>query len=140
MKKTLFIALCAAMCIMATACHEEPGIFEVGAAGIAPAKSELIGNLSDKGYTITEYDDIYGLDVDGERVYAEKGGKYIDICCGLDEAEAEIVFDCFEDKYSNENYYILARNEYFVYCVSDKGTFNKSGFKSEANIGVQYTK
>lgn len=144
MKKIKLTAICTVLCVTAallgTACGEleEVNINEVGAAGVVPAKAELIENLSGSGYEISEYDDIYGLDADGERVYAEKGRKYIDICYGLGADEAEDVFGEFEDRYENENYYILAKNERFVYCVSDKQTFKKSGFKSTANNGVQY--
>lgn len=33
---------------------------------------------------------------------------------------------------------ILARNENYVYCVSDNSTFSKAGFTSADNVGVQY--
>jgi hypothetical protein len=36
-----------------------------------------------------------------------------------------------------DDFYILARNGNYVYCVSDKQTFSKAGFTSTDNVGTQ---
>lgn len=105
---------------------------------IVPSMEELTDNLTDNGYTVETFDKIYDTNVSGKRVYAEKGSKYIDICYGLDDTSADSVFSAFEDKYVDTDYYILAQNGNYVYCVTDKKTFRKSGFKSTDNIGTQY--
>jgi len=94
--------------------------------------------VPDRGYTVEVFDRIYDTDVSGERVYAEKNGKYIDICYGLDDESAVSVFSAFEDKYTDTDYYILAQNGNYVYCVTDKKTFRNSGFESTDNVGTQY--
>lgn len=116
---------------------EKVDIVKDGVESVVPSKETLIKNLTDKGYTIKEYDNIYGLKVGGERVYASKGDSCIDICYGLNKDAAK-VFKVFEKKYLSSEYYIIAQNGYFVYYISDKSTFKKSGFKSTCNIGVQY--
>lgn len=104
-----------------------------------PEKESLIGNLEDAGYTVTEYTSIDGSDLTIDRLVAEKGKKYIDITFGLSEEASQTVFQAYCDKYKADNdYYILARNMNLVYCVTDKKTFSKAGFKSTSNIGEQY--
>lgn len=117
---------------------EKIDIVKNGAASIVPSKDELIDNLTDEGYTISYSNDIYGLDVAGERVYAEKGSSCIDICYKLSKEDALKVFKYYEEKYLSYDYYILAQNENFVYYISDKEVFCESGFKSTDNIGNQY--
>lgn len=107
-----------------------------------PSRAELIDNTKDAGYTVTEFNDIYDLKVSGERVLAEKDGKFIDICYGLSEDDAKEVFRYYETKYDSQiksqEYYMLSRNQNFVYFISDKSTFKVSGFKSIDNDGEQY--
>ena len=104
-----------------------------------PEKEVLIENLESAGYTITEYTSIEGSDLTIDRVFAEKGNKYIDITFCPSEKEAAQVFDSYYDIYkADNNYYILAQNLNLVYCVTDKKTFSKAGFLSTSNIGTQY--
>ncbi|MBQ1339472.1 MAG: hypothetical protein IIY35_02480 [Ruminococcus sp.] len=117
---------------------EKVDIVKNGAVSVVPSKDELISNLTDEGYTISQFNDIYGLDVTGERVYAENGSSCIDICYNLSKEDALKAFKYYEEKYLSCDYYIIAQNENFVYYISDKAAFRKSGFKSTDNIGNQY--
>lgn len=104
---------------------------------IVPTKTILVENLEDSGYTITEHTTVEGSNLIIDRVVAEKGRKYIDITYGLTAEDAEKIFNAYCERYTKD-YYILALNGNYVYCVSDKKTFSKAGFTSTANIGVQY--
>ena len=104
-----------------------------------PDKESLIENLEDAGYTITEYTSIDGSDLTIDRLIAEKGNKYIDITFGLSDEDSNVIFKAYCDMYKSDNdFYILANNLDLVYCVTDKKTFSKAGFKSTSNIGEQY--
>jgi hypothetical protein len=103
---------------------------------LVPAADELVKNLTDKGYSVTRYDKIDNLDISVQRIYAEKNDKFIDICYGLSAIDAKTVFNHFVDTY--DKYYLLAQNEGYAYCISDKKTFKYAGFKSLANNGIQY--
>lgn len=110
---------------------------DVGRADdVVPDKASLLENLKSEGYTITEYSSVEGSDLTIDRVVAEKGNKYIDIVYGMTEEEAKEIFKIYKEMY--DDYYILARNENYVYSVSDKKTFSKAGFTSTSNIGEQY--
>lgn len=104
---------------------------------IVPGRDVLIDNLEDSGYTITALSVLDGADFVVDRVVAKKGDKFIDIAYGLSYEEAGKAFELYCELYPND-YYILARNGNYIYCVSDKKTFSKAGFKSTANVGVQY--
>ena len=110
--------------------------FVFHAENVVPERVKLIAALKDAGFTVMEY----GVSPDGtvtaDRIYAEKGRRFLDICYGLTEETAEMVFAQYEKIYSD--FYLFSRNQCFVYCVSDKGTFKKAGFASTANDGVQY--
>lgn len=143
-KKVIGVIAAAAICLTICSCGKVPDtdIMKNGAESVVPSKTELVENTTKAGYTVTDFDDIYDLQVSGERVLAEKGDRYIDICYGLSSDDAMEVFDHYKGKYdpqiNSEEYYILARNENFVYFISDKKTFKKSGFKSTDNIGEQF--
>ncbi len=135
------------MCLLMCSCDRSDSdsstdILKNGAESIVPSRAELIDNTKDAGYTVTEFNDIYDLKVSGERVLAEKDGKFIDICYGLSEDDAKEVFRYYETKYDpqikSQEYYMLSRNQNFVYFISDKSTFKVSGFKSIDNDGEQY--
>lgn len=104
---------------------------------IVPSRETLIEGLKAKGYDIEELSAVEGSELTVDRVLARKGGKFIDIVYGLSSEEAEEVFGLFCRMYP-DNYYILARNGNYVYCVSDRSTFKKAGFTSTENIGTQY--
>lgn len=105
---------------------------------IVPTKENLVKNLEDAGYTITPYTSIDESTLSIDRVVAENGSKFIDITYGLSSKEADEIFKIYCDIYEDSNYYILARNGNYVYCVKDKKTFSKAGFTSTGNIGIQY--
>lgn len=107
---------------------------------IVPAKENLIRNLEDAGYTITAYTSIGDSTLSIDRVVAEKDSKFIDITYGLSSQGADEIFKIYSDLYENSDYYILARNGNYVYCVNNKKTFSTAGFTSTANIGIQHIK
>ena len=91
------------------------------------------------GDTISLGYSVDGSDLTIDRLIAEKGNKYIDITFGLSEEDSHTIFKASCDMYEADNdFYILANNLDLVYCVTDKKTFSKAGFKSTSNIGEQY--
>lgn len=105
------------------------------ASDIVPNKETLIRNIQAASYTITEYDKVPGSDIKAERVYAEKNGRIIDICYGLSESEAEKAIVEYENTY--KDFYLIARNQEYVYFFSDRKAFEIAGFTSLANDGTQ---
>jgi len=106
---------------------------------VLPEKDTLIDNLEKAGYSIARHTSIEGSNLTLDRVFAEKGNKYIDITFCPSEKEAAQLFDSYCDIYkADNNYYILAQNLNLVYCVTDKKTFSNAGFTSTSNIGTQY--
>lgn len=153
--KSMSVIFLASMCMLTFGCdkksssessHSESSpkvdLMKDGAESIVPSKTELIENTKAAGYEVNEFDNIYDLQVSGERVLAQKGDQYIDICYGLTKEDAVTVYKYFETKYDSQvksgDYYILARNQKFVYFISDKETFTISGFKSVDNDGEQH--
>ena len=104
---------------------------------IVPARETLIQNLKAKGYEIEELTKVKGSELAVDRVIAKNGDRFIDIAYGLSSEEAEEIFGLYRGMYPDD-YYILARNGNYVYCVSDKSTFKKADFSSTENIGTQY--
>ena len=104
---------------------------------IVPKRDVLMENLEDSKYEITTYTTVEGSDLIIDRVVAQKDGKFIDIVYGLSNDEAKTIFALYEELYPDD-YYILAQNGNYVYCVSDKTTFRKAGFTTTANVGEQY--
>ena len=104
---------------------------------LVPKRDVLMENLEDSKYEITTYTTVEGSDLIIDRVVAQKDGKFIDIVYGLSNDEAKTIFALYEELYP-DNYYILAQNGNYVYCVSDKTTFRKAGFTTTANVGEQY--
>ena len=112
--------------------------FSILSDDVVPKKDTLIHNLKEAGYTITEYSSIDGSSLVIDRVIAEKENKFIDITYGLSSEDSGDIFSLYCDLYEDSDYYILALNLDFVYCVTDKKTFSKAGFTSTSNIGIQY--
>ena len=104
---------------------------------IVPSREVLIENLKNSGYTITALTTVEGSDLTVDRVIAQKGSKFIDIVYGLSAEDSSKVFELYCGLYPDD-YYILAQNGNYVYCVSDKKTFSKAGFTSTDNVGEQY--
>ena len=104
---------------------------------IVPSREVLIENLENSGYTITALTAVEGSDLTVDRVIAQKGSKFIDIVYGLSAEDSSKVFELYCGLYPDD-YYILAQNGNYVYCVSDKKTFSKAGFTSTDNVGEQY--
>lgn len=104
---------------------------------IVPSQEVLVENLENSGYTVTTLDAIENYDLTVDRVKAEKGDKFIDIVYGLSDEDSDKVFELYCEIYPDD-YYILAQNGNYVYCVSDKKTFSKAGFTTTDNVGEQY--
>ena len=104
---------------------------------IVPKRDVLIENLEDSGYEITTHTAVEGSELVIDRILAQKGNKFIDIVYGLSDEDANVIFELYNGLYP-DNYYILAQNGNYVYCVSDKATFRKAGFTTTDNVGVQY--
>lgn len=104
---------------------------------IVPGREDLIENLAGAGYAVETLSSIEGTDIAVDRVLARNGERFIDIAYGLNSDDAQKVFDAYCGLYTDD-YYILARNGNYVYCVSDKTTFSKAGFTSTDNVGTQY--
>ena len=104
---------------------------------IVPEREVLVANLEGSGYTVTTLTVIDGSDLTLDRIIAKKGDKFIDIVYGLSEEDASEIFELYCGLYPDD-YYILAQNGNYVYCVSDKKTFSTAGFVSTDNVGEQY--
>ncbi len=104
---------------------------------IVPKREVLIENLEDNGYKIEALTAVEDSDLIVDRIIAKNGNKFIDIVYGLSAEDASKIFELYCGLYP-DNYYILAQNGNYVYCVSDKKTFKKAGFTSTGNVGVQY--
>ena len=102
-----------------------------------PKRGVLVENLENSGYEITEHTSVEGSDLAIDRIVAQKGDKCIDIVYGLSSDDAKVIFELYCGLYPDD-YYILAQNGNYVYCVSDKTTFRKAGFTTTANVGEQY--
>lgn len=138
MRKTIICILILAAIFSMTGCG--PSTHTDGVPDpdkIVPDRETLIENLKNSGYTITILTAIDGSDLSIDRVQAQKGKKFLDIVYGLTAEEAPQIFELYCALYPDD-YYILAHNGTYVYCVNDKRTFAKAGFVSTANIGVQY--
>ena len=103
---------------------------------IVPQRKALIEGLEDCGYTIEALTSVEGSDLIVDRVVAKKENRFIDIVYGLSSENASTIFNLYQKMYLD--YYILAQNGNYVYCISDKRTFKAAGFTSTGNIGVQY--
>lgn len=103
---------------------------------IIPAKDALIEALREKGYEVEEFVTALDSEMPALRVYASKGLQFVDICYGLTEEQAKEVLPRYEAAY--EKYILMAQNENYVYCISDREAFFDAGFTSLANRGVQH--
>ncbi|MDR0530737.1 MAG: hypothetical protein LBG83_01550 [Oscillospiraceae bacterium] len=110
---------------------------------IIPPREALVTALKEKGYDVKEY----GIEIKSQPatwVYAEKYEgeirRLVDITyCETDEQAQEKFKQYFALYYADPpRFYVLARNEYWVYCFSDKLAFRDAGFTSLANNGEQY--
>ncbi|MCL1951899.1 MAG: hypothetical protein FWF60_03645 [Oscillospiraceae bacterium] len=103
---------------------------------IIPAKDTLTAALEEKGYEIEEFVTALDSGIPAQRVCAHKGRQFVDICYGLTRSQAKEVLPRYEAAY--EDFILMAQNEQYVYCISDKQAFEDAGFTSLANIGMQY--
>ena len=139
MRKNLFICILAlAVILFVAGCGSSTNTNGVPDPDkIVPKREVLIENLENSGYTITALTSIDSSELIVDRVGAHKGDKFIDIVYGLSAEDASRVFELFCGLYPDD-YYILAQNGNYVYCVSDKKTFSNAGFTTTDNVGEQY--
>jgi len=138
MKKILLCVLIFSLILLMAGCDSSTHTNGVPDPNkIVPKREVLVENLKNSGYTITALNAIDGSDLTIDRVMAAKGDKLIDIVYGLSGEDASKILELYCALYPDD-YYILAQNGTYVYCVSDKQTFKKAGFASTDNVGVQY--
>ncbi len=138
MRKSIFICMLVFAAILMVGCNSSTysdGIPDPDK--IVPKREVLIENLEDNGYTIEALTAVEDSDLIVDRIIAKNGNKFIDIVYGLSAEDASKIFELYCGLYP-DNYYILAQNGNYVYCVGDKKTFKKAGFTSTDNVGVQY--
>lgn len=105
---------------------------------IVPSKDKLVDRLEKKGFTVEMADTVFDTDISGEQVCATKGKEFCVITYALSESEAREVFDIYESKYKEDEYYILAMNGNYVYCFSNHKVFENAGFDTLATDGILY--
>ena len=138
MKKHLAVILSAIVLVCLVSCGSSTNTNGVPDPDkIVPKREDLVENLENSGYIITELTAVEGSDLIVDRIVAKKGNKFIDIVYGLSDEDAKTIFELYRESYPDD-YYILAQNGNYVYCVSDKKTFKRAGFTTLGNVGQQY--
>lgn len=126
------------------------------AARVVPKKDDLVKNLNDKGYKVTDEMVTMEAGLEVNQVKATKGDSFVLIVycqseevatavlsvpgeadSSIDTSEGKGMYSILGEEYTEDEFYLLARNENFVYCISDKKSFKAAGFTSLANSGVQ---
>jgi uncharacterized lipoprotein YehR (DUF1307 family) len=108
------------------------------AADVVPDENTLTTNLEGKGYDIEKTETVFDSDINATTISAKKINSFCVITYCLDQTEAEKVFEAYEKKYNENDYYIMAQNGAFVYCTSDDNSFKDAGFTGFANSGTQF--
>ncbi|HEX3021959.1 MAG TPA: hypothetical protein VHQ24_14955 [Lachnospiraceae bacterium] len=111
-------------------------ISDINISEIVPAETVLIQNLTVSEYNVEKFDTVMDTEINASRIYASRNEHFIDITYCGNEDEANEVFSAYEKEY--KEFYLLAQNGCYVYCVSDNETFTEAGFTALTNIGVQY--
>ncbi len=158
MKKCLLVLITLTVCVFSTSCATDDrkgktfqkniGVSH-GTVNVSdeaqssqedpvPSKEDIIANLDEKGFTITEDVAVPGSDIPVDRVYAENGELFFDICYGLTEEQADEIFGVYESTYDENEIYLLADNQDVIYAVSDSNTFKAAGFETLATNGRLY--
>ena len=138
MKKHLAVILSAIVLVCLVSCGSSTNTNGVPDPDkIVPKREDLVENLENSGYIITELTAVEGSDLIVDRIVAKKENKFIDIVYGLSDEDAKTIFELYRESYPDD-YYILAQNGNYVYCVSDKKTFKRAGFTTLGNVGQQY--
>ena len=94
--------------------------------------------FKEAGYEVKSESVQFSEGITGERIMASKGESFCSIVYGLDVEEAAVVFKDYEKEYSEDEYFVLAQNEQFVYCMSDKKAFDGAGFTKLGTSGVLF--
>lgn len=114
------------------------GAYAFNVNDYVPGKDMLVTNLKEAGYEVKSESVQFSEGITGERIMASKGESFCSIVYGLDVEEAAVVFKDYEKEYSEEDYFVLAQNEQFVYCMSDKKAFDGAGFTKLGTSGVLF--
>lgn len=116
---------------------ENDSIGAFDAADVVPAEETVSANLEGKDYEIEQTETVFESDIEAMTISARKDNSFCIISYCLDQAEAEKGFAIYEKKFSEDDYYIMAQNGAFVYCMSDENAFRDAGFSELANSGIQ---
>jgi len=116
---------------------ENDSIDAFDAADVVPAEDTVRANMEGKDYEIEQTETVFESDIEAMTIVARKDNSFCIITYCLDQAEAEKVFEIYEKKFSEDEFYIMAQNGAFVYCVSDDRSFRDAGFSELANSGIQ---
>lgn len=108
------------------------------ATDVVPDENTLITNLENNDYDIEQTEKVFDSDINAMTITAKKENSFCLITYRLDQTEADKVFELYEKKYTEDDYYIMAKNGTFVYCISDDTTFKDAGFNELSNSGIQY--
>jgi|GEM_PF-726934 len=108
------------------------------ATDVVPDENTLITNLKIKNYDIEQTETVFDSDIKAMTISAKKNNSFCVITYCLDQTEADKVFELYEKKFTEADYYIMAKNSTFVYCISDNNSFKDAGFTELANDGIQY--
>ena len=105
---------------------------------VVPDENTLITNLESKDYDIEQTETVFDSNINAMTISAKKKNSFCVITYRLGQTEADKVFELYEKKFTEDDYYIMAKNGTFVYCVSDDISFRDAGFNELANLGIQY--
>lgn len=116
---------------------ENDSIDAFDTADVVPDEETVRANLEGKDYEIEQTETVFESDIEAMTIAARKDNSFCIISYCLDQAEAEKVFAIYEKKFSEDEFYIMAQNGAFVYCMSDDRSFRDAGFSELANSGIQ---
>ena len=136
--KKLIVFVVTLICLFALiGCTEQQQTNEHPTAAAVPDRGILIGNLEVNGYVITTQASVEGSNLAVDRIIAEKGSSFIDIVYCLSPEEAIEIFDVFFNEIYQDDYYVLSREDNYIYCASDEETFRISGIVDTASVGIE---
>lgn len=99
------------------------------------SKNKLIILYEDAGYDITNSDHVG--EIDGlDRVQAQKGVSYIDVCYDVKESECSDVCDLLSKLHPGSSLTGYNAGKGIVYCFSDQDSFTISQFKLNIDVSV----
>lgn len=99
-----------------------------GQAGY-PEPKELADALEGAGFEVERYEEVGGLGIKADRVKAEKGDQYLDICYGVaDGQEAQDIMQYYIESYDRCS---IINDEGTVFCYSSEDVAKQAGLLAE---------